>query len=493
MPLDNGAKTKAIHPEAKRLLVLFVYAVMFLGLLLPEAEDPIIVWATMWATLVPLWFGPLALLVPSCGRRWYDPAVLFNLMMFYYTAKGASLAFDTSIAYVEGMNSEAIRIDYLFAAFSVITGMLAWNLGYQVMWTRCGRVQGQPGDIATGGELMPWWRGPVCLLSVAGIVCFALFFQSTGQSILGFLVNPLLRSYLTDGALGVQAPLANFWKLGAYLWPLGSLVWVAQLGWTGARRPALLWLHVALGAAMYFLIGGRIDLLGLLLGILLIYNVLIKATSPWVFGGVGGAGLAYSYLINLWRHIGGQEVGDDFGSRVQVLGDTQFSLKDLADLLAGQSLSDIRLFVKIISVYGQERSLEYGETFTRVVTQFVPRSLWPGKPLDLSVEVNALYGTGMAGTPPGFFGEMFMNFHLPGVIIGGALLGVTFAWLYSRWALSSRGPFDIAKYALFAPVVVMLPSATFANVVSGAGVPILALIILERRFGRGGRKSVEIR
>lgn len=493
MAAGSGAGAQAINPEAKRILALMVYSAVFLELLLPGAKDPDIVWATMWATLVPLWFGPLALLVPSCRRRWYDPAVLFNGMMFYYTVKGVTLAFDTNIPYVAGMSYGAIHEAYLFSALTVIAGVLAWNLGFYLVLRRGPRVLKPAGPRISGSILSPWWRNPVFILTLAGTWCFLLFFQSTGQSILGFLVNPLLRSYLTDGTLGVQAPMANFWKLGAYLWPLGSLVWTAQIGWVGARRPSLMWLHIVTGAAIYFLIGGRIDTLGFLLGVLVLSNMLIQVTSRRVFAAAGAAGFIYAYLTDLWRELWGQATDSDFSSRVRALGGMQHSLKGLTDLLVGQSLSDIRLLVKITDVYGRERDFEHGETLTRIVTQFVPRSLWPSKPMDLSVVVNSLFDwrEGLAGTPPGFVGEMFMNFHLPGVALGCAILGACFAWLYQHWALSVRGPFDAVKYALVAPLAAMLPSATFANVVSGAGVPILALILLERWFGAGGGKSVE--
>lgn len=495
MAISGSAGVPATNPEAKRILLLTIYAVAFLGFLLPNAGDPVVVWVTMAATLVPLWFGPFALLVPRCGRRWYDPAVLFNTMMFYYTIKGVTLAFDSSIPYVAGMSPEVIHDAYLFAILNVIAGTLAWNLGFLVVMRHLPEARKDRKSSPVGGRIPePWWQSPVSLLTVVGVTSTVLFFQSTGQSILGFLLNPLLRSYLTDGSLGVQAPLANLWKLGAFLWPLGSLVWVSQLCWTGARRPGVLWLHVVLGAAMYFLIGGRIDTLGFLLGVLLVFNILTKTTSRWVFTTVGGAGFGYAYLINLWRELWGQDTEADFGARAQALGEMQHGLKGITDLLAGNSLSDIRLLVKIADVYGRERALEYGETLTRVVTQFIPRSLWPQKPLDLSVVVNSLYdwNEGMAGTPPGFIGEMFMNFHLPGVVVGCTLLGATFAWLYYRWALSACGPFDTVKYALLAPIAAIMPSATFANVVSGAGVPILALIFLERWFGEGGSQSVEI-
>lgn len=492
---DPGAGGHSFNPDTKRLMLVLAYSVAFLALLLPASKDPAIVWGTLWATLVPLWFGPLALLSPQCDRRWYDPAMLFNTMMFYYAIKGVTLAFDTSIAYVAGMRYEEIRSAYLFAALNVVLGMLAWNLGFNWVLRHVSVSLKGAGPRAGGALAFNWFRRPEFLLTVVGAACFGMFFQSTGQSILGFLINPLLRSYLTDGTLGVQAPLANFWKLGAYLWPLGSLVWAARLGWVNAKRPGMLWFHLAIGTAIYFLIGGRIDTLGFLFGMLVIFNLLVRATPGWLFAAGGGAAFLYAYLTDIWRELWGQEANADFGARLEALGNMQHSLKGLTDLLAGQSLADIRLLVRITDVYGGQRGLEWGETLTRVVTQFIPRSIWPNKPLDLSVVVNSLYDwrEGMAGTPPGFLGEMFMNFHLPGVVLGCLVLGAAFAVLYCRWGLAARGPFDIVKYALIAPVAAILPSATFANVVSGAGVPILALVFLERWYGAGGHKSLESR
>jgi oligosaccharide repeat unit polymerase len=70
---------------------------------------------------------------------------------------------------------------------------------------------------------------------------------------------------------------------------------------------------------------------------------------------------------------------------------------------------------------------QYGETIIRIIFLWIPRSIWPGKPLGVDTTIsmkifgNDVYGAG--AIPPGFIAEMYLNFWIPGVIIGCFILG----------------------------------------------------------------------
>lgn len=141
-------------------------------------------------------------------------------------------------------------------------------------------------------------------------------------------------------------------------------------------------------------------------------------------------------------------------------------LSQFIKFFGSPSLADIRIFLLVESFYGRVLPLKYGATLTRVVTQLIPRTLWPSKPYDLGIEIGHLYDPNtISGSPPGFFAEMYINFHVIGVIIGGVLLGALLAFLYCAWILNHRSVKKIVLYAILAPRIFLIPSSTLANVV----------------------------
>jgi hypothetical protein len=63
----------------------------------------------------------------------------------------------------------------------------------------------------------------------------------------------------------------------------------------------------------------------------------------------------------------------------------------------------------------------------------------PGKPLIHSGPIigTEVYGTRVAGIPPGLVAEMYWNFHWAGVILGMILVGIFLRWIYWRcWSLN---------------------------------------------------------
>lgn len=65
----------------------------------------------------------------------------------------------------------------------------------------------------------------------------------------------------------------------------------------------------------------------------------------------------------------------------------------------------------------------YGFGFFGVLLFFVPRSLWPEKPLNSGVEVATFFDLRNLNVSMPLIGEFYMNFSYPGIILGGILLG----------------------------------------------------------------------
>jgi hypothetical protein len=87
----------------------------------------------------------------------------------------------------------------------------------------------------------------------------------------------------------------------------------------------------------------------------------------------------------------------------------------------------------------------YGETYLAVLVGFVPRSVWPDKPVGFAAPLALMQKTGVGkfnidtwyeinqfSLSPGFHGEALANFGIPGVLLLSVLLGVTTRY-YDRY------------------------------------------------------------
>ena len=86
-----------------------------------------------------------------------------------------------------------------------------------------------------------------------------------------------------------------------------------------------------------------------------------------------------------------------------------------------------------------------GTSYWQTVVFPIPRALWPGKPQDALVLLTRKFDNDSGLAVPEF-AEMYVNFGLPGVILGSLLLGALIEWLSIRFSRSAsiRESFFIA-------------------------------------------------
>jgi hypothetical protein len=100
-----------------------------------------------------------------------------------------------------------------------------------------------------------------------------------------------------------------------------------------------------------------------------------------------------------------------------------------------------------------------GRTYLDGILFIVPRRFWPEKPGSFSVAV----GRYLLGTdndlPPGFIGELYINFRIAGVLVGSYVLGIFLRWAH-RWTLSGD-PAAVPVYAVLAPYLFMFMGRNF--------------------------------
>jgi hypothetical protein len=94
----------------------------------------------------------------------------------------------------------------------------------------------------------------------------------------------------------------------------------------------------------------------------------------------------------------------------------------------------------IVSRVGRDVPMEYGYTLQPVVTAFIPRLIWPGKP---DVQTGRLMNKVFNLSPvedtyisPSHIGELYWNFGWSGVVVGMFLFGLLLGYIGSRTDLS---------------------------------------------------------
>jgi peptidoglycan/LPS O-acetylase OafA/YrhL len=151
-------------------------------------------------------------------------------------------------------------------------------------------------------------------------------------------------------------------------------------------------------------------------------------------------------------------------------------------------ISDLSVFDNLVAlqqlVPGSVPRLD-GSTLTAVPLAFVPRALWPGKPLPVDQQVSAiLYPGSTAGSPVGLQGELMWNFGLGGVVLGAALVGALMG-LLARARQRIRGPGTLALYAVaiasvVAPLTRALAPMTTNTAMALLGVGLVAAALSPR-------------
>jgi hypothetical protein len=110
-------------------------------------------------------------------------------------------------------------------------------------------------------------------------------------------------------------------------------------------------------------------------------------------------------------------------------------------LVYNRNFGDMQTTAHVIHAVPNLLPLQHGKTITAWLAAPIPRAVWPEKPLLQSGPVigATIYGNARSGVPPGFVGEMYWNFAVPGVLFGSILLGLVMAYVRDTFMPYLRG------------------------------------------------------
>jgi len=331
--------------------------------------------------------------------------------------------------------------------FYALLGLVCFQLGY-------GKAAAEmmPLSVVAG----PWSSARVTRVAVLGAVLAAVSLMLVWPVIGGLdaVVGELgrLRGLLLG--YGYQA-------LGLDLLPVVALVlWVDHL--RGRRR----WLLVPVVAAsnLYNVaIGSRAGVFNLWLFLYLAHRYLAaRRARPrrWVAAALVAGVVVVALTVAELRNQG---ITD--WTQAREVAAALWTEKPAAALAATFLLefNQADIFSVLVHAGSQTFPRLWGGSFLELFLQPIPRSWWPDKPWPYDVEVGYHLTGVRTAIPAGLVGELFLNFHLPGVILGMFLYGAACRAVYRRLLGRPRDPGNVLLYALLFPYLPLLVLRSFVG------------------------------
>lgn len=154
--------------------------------------------------------------------------------------------------------------------------------------------------------------------------------------------------------------------------------------------------------------------------------------------------------------------------------DVKFSIiKAIEPAVLTTNMIDISKTAHIINAIPEKINYQYGATLTTIFIAWIPREIWPEKPVtnvDNTIGINVFGATtyGSGGVPPGIFAELYWNFWIPGVVLGCFLLGVFLKIIYQTFVNNIENPNIVLIYVInFMFIGLAFVGSSFSSVLIG--------------------------
>jgi oligosaccharide repeat unit polymerase len=320
------------------------------------------------------------------------------------------------------------------------------------------------------------WLMTVMLM--IAIVALGAFVQSTFSG-MGDLALAMLSKHR-----GVSGDLSEYNAHGYLRLLVGLASIVMYLTYVRLRtrkrkrvlHRVLFTLALLVATAMAFYTQSRAALVFTFLNILFIKYYVDRQRFPWLaFSVAAPAVLALFVFVSSLR--GGS--GVDLSERI-----TPETV--IAPIVLHSGGIDASKTGHVLDYVDATQDYQFGQTLVQFVWSVVPRSLWPGKPVNLDTFIGEkIYGAevyGSAGVPPGFFAEMYLNFWYAGIVLGALVLGAVIRKIDCMLVANKDNLNFILVYVIVLQQLgmSMLASGVSSTIlgVLAAGIPLVAVLYL---------------
>lgn len=315
---------------------------------------------------------------------------------------------------------------------------------------------------------------------------------NTGQFALFCLAGGWFFTYALSPLRSIPSFGAIIDKAGA-VWMLGVMLGLRSAVQRGDRRQAALWLGaLAVYPALMLLLGGFLSYGST--AIIVVLSVLVIATRrDWrVYAGLMVAAvLSFHVFLSYFENRdairaavwGGASFEERIDASLSMI--TDFKIFDAADEKQLTSL-DQRLnqnyFAGLAAARIERGDVDYlyGRSVWEGIIAFVPRALWPEKPVVAGSPKVVSEMTGLVLSENTSFGvgnvmEFYINFSIPGVIAGFLLLGWGIGTLDRKAAAAERNG-DLGRTILFfLPAIALIqPNGSIVELASGSAAAFLS-------------------
>jgi hypothetical protein len=433
-PLALGAPGALAPVLPRRALVVLAWAGACL--LLRAVSVDAFLWCSA-AGLAAATISPLA----RRSRTGFDAGDVFPFFVLYYSLslllRGFGLMTFVDSPYLRELGDVGTahwRLLLGWTFFYSALGLAAAEAGYE---SRLARRWADALARRVPQLVRPWRSsrlpGVYLALTALGLLGAVLRARSLG-GFLGGAANPMLAN--TEEALGHwwQIALTEFAVIGFHVHMIGLAL----------RRDRRFLVHylvlgVGLCGPLYLMSSSKSILLRTLFLPWLYYHFAWRPIPIWrLLAGFAGFAALFPFFY-AYRYLGLL----DYGAVADYIGNVNSPL-----LLAFNRAYGTDSFMLILQRTGVTLPFQWGRSFVDLFVYWIPRALWAGKPQSFGLMFPSQYmpdmhwGT-MTYASASLPGELYLDFHLPGILAGSALIGLA---LRACYALARRGPGALLLY-----------------------------------------------
>ena len=386
----------------------------------------------------------LAVVSPIVARGWtgrfdpFEPMLTVAGVYLVYFVTGPLLRLMTGDTVVIGRN---MRPFYAGAFTAVLLGVLAMWAGYhlplgQIIGRQLTRVRGSerssPASLRRIRQI--GWG-----LTIAAVVALVLWSRLEGRSFGRFFLPGVIAPAEKPDKTGGGTNLAYLFL--AIEWFIPAFLMLSVSG--GFRAKPVQWAYFAFVTMAYTSLGFRYRLIILWVATFML-AYLRRGTRPRASTLLAGAGaiVAFAAWLGIARAVFKSE------TRKATAAPTLLQI-------ARNTLTDTEVFETFGAVLDAVPSrVEFAgaDPYVYVFVQPIPRAIWPEKPmptfLDKIARAINTRASGNAGAAVPHFGEYYLAFGWPGLLLGMAAFGVAVRTLWAWYLADPRNPWRQVVFAV---------------------------------------------
>lgn len=191
-------------------------------------------------------------------------------------------------------------------------------------------------------------------------------------------------------------------------------------------------------------------------------------------------------FFNVYRHT--SDLAQVLPAAIVILGRPDLLVHHLLD-----RFHDIDSLIFIIRDTPEIMDFQLGKTILPLFIAWIPRALWPEKPIISFAKVfgETYYAPWFAGTgtapSPTIIGEAYINFHVGGILWIALMSGIMLRTIYHYLIRRSFGPSGIFVYIVIFPFLFIFWESDIAGLLSRAGLSFFLAVIISLLIAKRGR------